>query len=159
MIHLSLMTRGILLCLVFVPSLSVLAQTPYERDCATLVSQQGSDTDRLQRLFKLDWDYRMHEYPEFATEVGFPGQNDRWTDLSLPAITRRKRELQAPLKTIQGIDRSKLTPQDQLNFDLFKKDKEDALEGSRFGEEYLAISQLEGIQQNSARIVEQSPRN
>ena len=61
----------------------------------------------------------MTEYPEWATDVGFPGQNQRWTDNSLEAIERRKRELQTPLKVVKTIDRTKLSPGDELNYDLF----------------------------------------
>ena len=34
----------------------------------------------------------MIEYPEFATSVGYPGQNWRWTDNSLSAIARRRKD-------------------------------------------------------------------
>ena len=45
----------------------------------------------------------MTEFPEFATYVGYPGQNARWTDNSLQAIERRKRELQHHLRTRQSL--------------------------------------------------------
>ncbi len=111
---------------------ALLAATPFERDCARLAVHRGNDAARLRELFKLDWEHTMREDPEFASEVGYPGQNDRWSDQSLEGIERRKRELQAPIKVVQSIDRSGLTPADQLNYLLFKKDHEDALEGTRF---------------------------
>src|SRR5438046_1659286 len=94
------------------------AETPFEQDCAKIAARQGDDPRRLHELFKLDWDHAMRENPEFATEVGYPGQNDRWTDTSLEAIERRKQELHAPMKVIQAINRAKLDSADQLNFDL-----------------------------------------
>src|SRR3977135_3712095 len=124
------MTRRILfalfvtgVCLTHVHCLS--AQTAFEQDCARLASEPASDTERLHQLFKLDWDHTMRENPEFATEVGYPRQQHRWTDQSLEAIERRKRELQAPMKVVQSIDRSKLSAADQLNYDLFRKNHED----------------------------------
>src|SRR5204863_9043984 len=83
---------------------------------------------------------------------------DRWTHTSLEAIERRKQELHAPLKVIQSINRAKLDPADQLNFDLFKKNNEDAIEGTRFKEEYAPITQMGGVQQDTARILEEAPR-
>src|SRR5258708_5846360 len=112
--------------------ISLQAQTAFEQDCARLAAASADDAGRLHELFKLDWVHTMLESPEFATEVGYPGQNDRWTDQSLQAIERRNRELQAPMKVIQSIDRSGLTATDQLNYDLFKKNHEDAIEGTRF---------------------------
>src|SRR6266571_1063046 len=138
-------------------ALSLCAETQFEQDCAKLAVRQGDHAQRLQELFKLDWDYTMRESPEFATEVGYPGQNDRWTDRSLEAIERRKRELQAPMRVIQSIDRSKLSTTDQLDYDLFKKDKEDAIEGSRFKEEYTPLTQLDGVHQDTANTLNESP--
>src|SRR5256885_5581933 len=37
-----------------------------------------SDSARLRELFRVNWAYVMTEYPEFATYVGYPGQNARW---------------------------------------------------------------------------------
>src|ERR1041385_6894449 len=80
------------------------------RDAALIENKSGqSDAERLRELFKIRWEYNMTESPEWATYVGYPGQNQRWTDSSLPAIERRKRELQTPLKVLQTIDRKKLS--------------------------------------------------
>ena len=133
------------------------AQTKFEQDCDRLASESANDTERLHRLFKLDWGHTMRESPEFATEVGYPGQNDRWTDQSLDAIERRKRELQAPMKVVQSIDRSKLNAADQLNYDLFKKNYQDAIDGTRFKGEYMPLTQLNGIHHDVAEVLEISP--
>jgi uncharacterized protein (DUF885 family) len=137
---------------------AVCAETPFDQACAKLASQKGKDTERLHALFKLDWDHTMHESPEFATEVGYPGQNDRWTDSSLEAIERRKRELKAPNKVILSINRAKLSATDQLNYDLYKKNNENALEGTRFPGEYVPLNQMDGVQQDLARVLELAPR-
>jgi uncharacterized protein (DUF885 family) len=134
------------------------AETSFEQACAKLASQKGKDTERLHALFKLDWDYTMHESPEFATEVGYPGLNDRWSDSSLEAIARRKRELKGPQKVILSINRAKLNTTDQLNYDLFKKNSDNALEGTRFPGEYMPINQMDGVQQDLARVLELAPR-
>src|SRR5689334_20958154 len=100
--------------------------TEFEQACAKLAARSGDDTSRLHDLFQLDWRHTMHEDPEFATAVGYPGQNNRWSDLSLEAIARRRRETSAPLKVIQSIDRSHLSEADQLNYDLFRYNSEQA---------------------------------
>ncbi len=132
-------------------------ETAFEQDCAKLAAGEGNDVERLGNLFKLHWDYTMHENPAFATEVGYPGLNDRWADESLEAIERRKRELQGPLKVILSINRSKLSVMDRLNYDLFKKNQEDAIAGARFKSEYVPITQLSGPQQFIADVLEFSP--
>lgn len=116
-----------------------------------------TDTERLQELFKIRWEYCMTEYPEWATYVGYPGQNRRWTDNSLAAIERRNRELQLPMNVIRTIDRTELDAGNQLNFDLFKKEIEQGIEGIRFKGEFLAINQLGGVQQDVPQMFEIMP--
>ena len=63
----------------------------YSQRVAALASAPGlSDSARLHRLFDLDWEFTNIVYPENATYVGYPGQNDRWTDMSVPAIQGRR---------------------------------------------------------------------
>ena len=112
-----------------------------------LASQRGlSDSARLHRLFALDWEYTNVESPELATVVAFPGQNERWTDYSLEAIARRRRELGDRLVVLRTIDRRKLNATDQLSFDIFARGARENVEGARFPSELLAITPIEGPQ-------------
>ena len=69
-----------------------------------------SDSARLHQLFDLDWEYTNVTYPENATYVGYRGQNDRWTDLSVPAIRKRRADYASELKVIAAINRAHLNP-------------------------------------------------
>ena len=149
----------ILLCMVIMmSSQQAYSQTPFENACEKLAQDKREDSERLHSLFKLHWEYSMTERPELATEVGYPGQNDRWSDISPEAVERRKRELQAPLGVLQSIKRTGLNTADKLNYDLFKKNIHDGIDGTRFKNEYLRISQLRGVQQDAARLIDMSPR-
>jgi uncharacterized protein (DUF885 family) len=115
------------------------------------------DSVRLRRLIAQNWEYTMREYPEFATAVGYPGQDARWTDNSLDAIARRKRELNDPLAALRTIDRAKLGPSDQLNYDLFRRNLTDAIDENRFPGELMPITQMDGIQQFVPSTIAQMP--
>src|SRR6266699_416147 len=123
----------------------------------TILAQTGSDSVRLHQLFAQRWESPMREFQEFATSVGYPGQNGRWTDNSLEAIARRKRELNDPLNVLRTIDRAKLGPTDQLNYDLFRRNLTTAIEESRFPGELLAINQLDGVQQGVPSTIAKMP--
>ncbi len=142
--------------LLFAPA--TLAETDYERACDKLAASKRPDAARLHELFKLSWDYAMRESPELATDVGYPGLNDRWTDNSSASIERRKRETRAPLKVIKSINRARLNAADQLYYDLFRRNHEEAIEGERFKGEYFQITQLGGVQQGAAQTLEIAPR-
>ena len=149
-----------LLWILLLAALPAGGQTPteFEQACARLAASPAGDAVRLHQLLALDWERTLREYPEFATEAGVPGQNDRWTDNSPAAIARRKRELLAPLAALQSIRREKLATADQLNHDLFRYAVEQALAGARFPDELLPVTQLNGVQQDLAKTFEIAPR-
>lgn len=122
-------------------------ETPFEKTCYKLAHDHSqSDAKRLHELFNIYWKYMMTEYPEFATYVGYSGQNDRWADVSLETIERRNRELDAPYAVLKSIDQKKLTKADQINYELLWHDLEDNIDDRQFKSEYLAITQLGGVQ-------------
>src|SRR5271156_4907979 len=127
-----------LLLLLLVPALAVSAQD-YQKKYEDLAADKTlGDADRLHKLFDLDWDRGLHESPEFATTVGYPGLDGLWTDMSEEAIDQRKTEAEWPLPVIKAVDRSKLSKADQLNYDIFRRDVELGIEGTRFPGELLA---------------------
>ncbi|HYT04168.1 MAG TPA: DUF885 domain-containing protein [Gemmatimonadales bacterium] len=130
----------------------------HDRYAALLTNPRHlADSARLHELFRVHWEYQMTEFPEFATDVGYPGQNARWTDQSLAAIARRKRDLAEPLGIVRAIRRDRLAAPDRLNYDLFKRDLEEQIDASRFPEEDLAITQLGGVQQDVGQLLARMP--
>jgi uncharacterized protein (DUF885 family) len=146
----------LLLPLIVASSVETIAQQPtrpdYPARYSAITRQPGADSARLHQLFDLDWEYNNVDSPEFATYTGYPGQNARWTDLSVPAINRRRAELNDRLAAIRSIDRSKLNPADQLSYDVFKRGLDEAIEGLRFPSDVLQITQRDGPQYMSYTI-------
>ena len=150
--------RGVALAALLLAVVPARAETPFEARCAALAAATGqSDGERLHALFDLYWNYTLDEYPEYATAIGARGRNDRWSDDSLEAIARRKQELEAPAAVLATIAPERLSPADRLSYDLFRYDLEGALVGRRFPDEYLAISQVGGVQQDAARTLALAP--
>lgn len=115
--------------------------------------EKSSDADRLHQLFASSWEYTMKEYPEFATAVGYPGQNDRWTDTSFEAIARRKETEKLDLELIKSIDRTKLSQTDAISYDLYRRNAEFSVEGHQFPFELMPINQMGGVQQNVSQVI------
>ena len=130
-----------------------------EQKTNELIARAGDarEGERLHRLFAADWDYSMREYPEAATWFGYPGHDHRWTDVSLPAIDRRNRELENPARVLATIDRARLTPADQVHHDLFERGVKEALDGRRFRGELMPLNQMEGVQQSIAQLLTMMP--
>src|SRR2546427_4204905 len=146
-------------CLLFAAALASAQQPPSGRSFhdryAELVAnpRRLSDSTRLGELFRVNWEYLMTEFPEFATYVGDPGQNARWTDNSLQAIERRKRELEEPLAVVKAIRRDRLSPTDRLNYDLFRRGLEERIEGNRFKDEFLRSEEHTSELQSQSNLV------
>ncbi len=100
----------------------------------------------LHELFAREWDYYMEQSPTWASQLGDRRWNDRWENLSLAAIQKRHAHNLQLRERLQKMDRRKLSPADQLNYDLFRKDCETGLEEDEFRWYLVPLNQREGIQ-------------
>jgi len=74
----------------------------------TWSADESSEGKRLHQLLDAEWEWTLKEHPLFATNLGDLRYNDRWPDLSLEAVARRKQHHQQTLQQLKTLDRSKL---------------------------------------------------
>ena len=86
----------------------------------------------------------------FASYLGDRRYNDRWPDVSLEASTRRHRHRKQVLKQLAAIDREVLAPDDQLNFDLFRREYSVSVESHKFRWFLCPLTARDGIQDASS---------
>ncbi len=133
------MLKTCLLILLFLTASSLIA-------AQTEKPARNAATQQLYQLFDEEWERGLAENPVGASYLGDRRFNDRWQDLSLSAIENRQQKRVAALAKLKAIDRSQLSPQDQLNFDLFKKESEESIESHKYKQFLLPISHDGGIQ-------------
>jgi uncharacterized protein (DUF885 family) len=133
-------------------------------------SAQSEAARKFRAYLDEDWKLWMMEYPEMATEVGFPGQNRRWSDDSAEGIERRRKHLNESLATLKKISPDALPADEKLNYDLYRELLETAEEGLQYGDdplpfrnvvpgnEWMPLNQMGGIQQSAAAILANMPR-
>ncbi len=128
-------------------------------DCSQIAKQTASGTPavRLKKFFDAQWKYMMTEFPEFATYVGYPGQNDRWSDNSRAAIERHRGDVKCGLQAIKAIDRAGLSAKDKVNYDLARREMELSIEGDQFPGELLPVNQMGGIQTDPVDLFSAMP--
>ena len=100
----------------------------------------------LNEFFEAEWNYEMEQSPVRASSMGDRRWNDRWGDQSLEAIHKREEHAIAALERLKKFDRTQLSAGAQLNYDLFKKDLEQDIEGAKFRSYLMPINQRGGIQ-------------
>ncbi|MBZ5509623.1 MAG: DUF885 domain-containing protein [Acidobacteriia bacterium] len=127
--------RHLLWFLLLISAAPLAAQTP------------ASDaTHTLHALFDREWDYQMQQHPTRASSLGDRRWNDRWEDDSLTAIEARYQHTLAVLDEIKRVDRARLSPPEQINYDLFQRQHELAAEGHAFHWYLVPLNQRGGIQ-------------
>ncbi|HWJ35672.1 MAG TPA: DUF885 domain-containing protein [Steroidobacteraceae bacterium] len=117
---------------------------------------------QLEALYEAEWQRWLREDPTLATVVGDPRYNDRWPDLSLPAIEKTRDMDRAALAALMKIDVNGLPASDRLNYDIAKVQFGRRLAGAPFKSYVYAVSHLgslqsEGSVQTANEIAEISP--
>jgi uncharacterized protein (DUF885 family) len=133
------------------------------KDASATPGQPPSDDDStnnaLHQLFAGDWEWRMEHSPTWASSLGDRRWNDRWNDFSLAGIQKSHAHAVEVLGGVKGIDRAQLSPRDQLNADLFRKQYETSLEEYQLHAYLIPFnSQREGIQ-TAAQLADNLPFN
>lgn len=107
----------------------------------------GNEASRaLHAFFDAEWQRDMRDSPESASYRGDARYNDRWTDISLPAIAAREAADRDALARLKAIDRATLPAADQLSYDVFLWQAEKSVERQKYREYQRAVSQRGGIQ-------------
>lgn len=105
----------------------------------------------LHALIEREWQYQLEHSPTYASVLGDRRWNDRWDDLGLSAIEADHQHNLQVLAELQALDRGQLPDEDQLHYDLFRRDYETWIEEYRFKWYLLPVNQVgsipEGIKQ------------
>jgi uncharacterized protein (DUF885 family) len=132
------MTRAALVAALSIATLCLpllAASARAEEDAAT----------RFAKLVDREWQWRLVEFPTFATSVGVHDYDDRLGDESLAADARRDRETAAFLAELDGIDRAQLSDADRVDYDIFRAQLVDRRDGFRFGDHLLTLNADSGF--------------
>ncbi|MCL6501383.1 MAG: DUF885 domain-containing protein [Pirellulales bacterium] len=107
--------------------------------------QQPTAGEQLQALFAESWAEDLKFDPLFATHCGVHDYNHLLPNV-LPeaeaAYAARNRQF---LQRLAAIDRSRLAPQDQISYDVFRRLKQDALAEFELGAWRMPITNREGF--------------
>jgi uncharacterized protein (DUF885 family) len=131
----------------------------------TASARQSEEVRRFRAFLAEDCKRWMQEYPEYATAVGFPGQNRRWTDASAAGREARIKHMRESMEAMKQLHREQLPPTEQLNYDLYLKRLQNSEEGLQYGGTawggarniWIPITQMDGVQQDRAELLAMMP--
>ncbi len=120
---------------------------------------QDNAADRLHQLFEDAWEYRLQENPLFATSVGVHKYNDELPTVSVAAAQRQLKKERAFLKRLQAIDRSELSDEDRLNYDLFERVRERRIAEGEVRDHLIPITNRSGFHISFPQLADRMPLN
>ncbi len=110
-------------------------------------SVPSSDATRdFHQLLDDHWEWTLAVDPLEASSLGDRRYNALWPDVSLASLERQQVQLQEFLVRLQQIERSSLSPEDQVNYRLFERELRMPIEGFPFGWHLVPLDQRSGIQ-------------
>src|SRR5215813_4400451 len=113
--------------------------------CSTFAAESAT-TQQLHQLFDREWEYQMSHNPVRASLLGDRRWNDKWSDLSLFAVQADYKHGREVLDDLHKIDRTQLSSDDQLNYDVFEYNLTDYTNGEPFKWYLVRTNTFSGIQ-------------
>ena len=112
-------------------------------------------SEDFEALLDEAWEWQLKENPMMASGLGDRRYNDQWTDNSMQAIQRRQDETREFLRRAYAIDRTALSEDDQLNYELFRRSLQDRADLFKFDSHLIPFYQRGGVQNldsNTSRL-------
>lgn len=118
-----------------------------------------SDEAKLDVLLNGYWDWLMQTNPEWATYVGYPGQNNRWSDLAPDALEALQALEQRTLSVAEQINPEGLDADGQLNLMLLLFQLRGNVRGHAFPAELMPVDAMNGVQAGLSQALGAMPVN
>lgn len=114
-------------------------------------------SQQFERLIADEWEFRLSESPVFATRCGDYRFNDKLAKVSLADQDRRVARQREFLERLRAIDRSELGGEEQINYDIFERIKNNAIAAYGFSKYLMPITHIDGFQTDFAELPDRVP--
>jgi len=125
---------------------------------AVSLAAQQTEAQKLHKLFDDDWEWNLRDDPEGATYVGDRRFDHLLTPRTAEAIEGRRAHDRELLERLQGIDRSKLSEDDRIDYDLFLRQVRNSIEGHRYQSELIPMGARGGVYEELSELAQAIPR-
>jgi uncharacterized protein (DUF885 family) len=113
--------------------------------------------ESLHQLLQDAWEHDLREDPLLATQSGDRRYNDRLPSVAIADIERRAAADRKFLERLDGIDRAQLEREDQINYDIFRRLRQDGLREFELRGYLMPITNREGFHVYFADMPKQVP--
>jgi len=114
-------------------------------------------SQQFERLIADEWEFRLRESPVFATRCADYRFNDKLPKVSLADQDRRIAVQRKFLERLHAIDRNELGGQEQINYDIFERIKNNAIAAYGFSKYLMPITHIDGFHTDFAELPDRVP--
>jgi len=108
------------------------------------ISKIKSEDKKAESLFDLWWEYLMDVSPEWASSMGRKEADDRWTDLSIEGLARRRENIKIFSSFVESVSRKELSDHNRQSLEILKWKIDEEARLNEFHPEYMPITQMWG---------------
>jgi len=112
---------------------------------------------QLKAAIDTEWQYELRVHPDMATHAGDSRYNDRLGDYSPKFFAANAQHARKMLSRLQSIDTSGFPEQELLNKQLMVRNLHDEMDGAKFKDWEMPVSQMDGIHMQLASLVSDTP--
>lgn len=113
----------------------------------------------LRQAIEQEWQWRLKNSPEMATEIGDNRYNALWSDNSAAGELKRIDHERSEIPIFEAIDTTGFPEQEQLNKTLMVRQLRQAVEGAKFRDWELPVDPMNGIHLEIPQIMADMPLN
>ncbi|HET8775102.1 MAG TPA: DUF885 domain-containing protein [Thermoanaerobaculia bacterium] len=117
----------------------------------------ANDVAKLHALFDRTWEFQLKEDPLFATSVGRHEYGDRLPAIAPADLERQYDFAKTALAELGTIDRAKLPPFEQVNYDEFKRQLLVGMGNYELGDYQLPFNADSGFHSSFSRLPQDVP--
>ncbi len=103
------------------------------------------DKSRLYQVINEEWDYRLGEYPMWASSMGHSDYDGKIGQYDQEAQDRRARNCQSCLEKLGNINTEVLSQEDRINYDFFKLEMQDCIDHHKHKTYLIPVSSEGGF--------------
>ena len=107
---------------------------------------RAAAVDDFNTIIAEAWEAQLANDPMFASQLGDRRYNDRWADLSVEAIAAAQTQKREFLRRVYAVDRNALNADQQLNYELFRRELQYTVDEFQFNGHLMPFSHRGGVQ-------------
>jgi uncharacterized protein (DUF885 family) len=134
-------------------ALSLIACSATQQAGRDATAAPAAESARLGRVVDDYFEAYLKLNPILATSIGDPRYNDRFVVSIRPDVRAADEKLERDyLARIGTVDRSRLSDQDKVTYDVFKSGREREIEGFRFRDDLIPLNQFYSVANSFAQL-------